>query len=262
MKDELFKTPYWQESKKNKLSGAFAFDEKVSPIFDDMAKRSIPGYMQTMKMMVEFSIRPLFEEKKNDQQKIFYDLGCSTGSLLVLLYNRLLSLKNLKSAKLIGIDLSKAMIDQALKKEKKLKKKAHVKIEFLREDLLQFFHPKTNLADGIFLNYTLQFIKPKLRQTLLKKICQSLKKGAPFFLSEKVIEKDKKNSAFFEEQHLLFKKMQHYSDLEISAKRKSIENFLIPQTLEKYTDQLQKAGFKRIAIMNKWYNFATVVAFR
>lgn len=267
MKDELFKTPYWRESGKNKLQGAFAFDEKVGPIFDDMAKRSIPGYAQNMKMMVEFLIRLLFEEgfeEKKNQQKIFYDLGCSTGSLLVLLYNRLLSLKNLKSTKLklIGIDSSQAMINQALKKEKKLKKKSPVEINFLKEDLLQFLPSKTHLADGIFLNYTLQFIKPNLRQKLLKNIYQSLKKGAPFFLSEKVVEKDEKISRLFEEQHLLFKKMQNYSDLEISAKRKSIENFLIPQTLEKYTTQLKKAGFKRITIMNKWYNFASIIAFK
>ena len=287
MKDELFKTPYWRESGKNKLQGAFAFDEKVGPIFDDMAKRSIPGYAQNMKMMVEFLIRLLFEEgfdkafeekfKKNSQkkirknfeerkkqQKIFYDLGCSTGSLLVLLYSRLLSLKNLKSTKLklIGIDSSQAMIDQALKKENKLKKKSPIEINFLKEDLLKFLPSKNHLADGIFLNYTLQFIKPNLRQKLLKNIYQSLKKGAPFFLSEKVVEKDEKISRLFEEQHLLFKKMQNYSDLEISAKRKSIENFLIPQTLEKYTTQLKKAGFKRITIMNKWYNFASIIAFK
>lgn len=272
MKDEIFKKPYWLEDsqKKNpdafsfeKITGTFSFDQKVSRVFDDMAQRSIPGYQQTMAMIIELSVSYLFErEKQHNKNLVFYDLGCSTGNLLFLLQKRLKTLDFFQKSSLNGIDSSLEMIKIAREKQQTWKKNDSISIHFVESHLLDFLLTLPEKADCIFLNYTLQFIKPSLREKVLKQIHQTLKKNGLFFLSEKVIEQSESLTKSFEAQHFLFKKKQCYSDLELAAKKESLENILIPQSVENHLKQIQSSGFSQTAIMSKWYNFATIVAIK
>ena len=57
-----------------------------------------------------------------------------------------------------------------------------------------------------------------------------------------------------------FKKVQGYSDFEISQKREALENVLIPYSEEENIMMAKEAGFKSVDTVFKWANFATFVA--
>jgi tRNA (cmo5U34)-methyltransferase len=62
--------------------------------------------------------------------------------------------------------------------------------------------------------------------------------------------------------HELFKKDNGYSDLEISQKRTSLENVLIPETLETHKQRLESAGFKSAEVWFQYFNFASLIAMK
>ena len=115
-------------------------------------------------------------------------------------------------------------------------------------------------VNTFFLNYTLQFVKIPLRIKILQAIFSNLENGGWLFLSEKTVEKEKDVNAMFEEQHHLFKLENNYNELEISRKRKSIEGFLVPETLDDHIKRLKKVGFRSVSILYRWYNFVTFIA--
>ncbi|MDH5763189.1 MAG: tRNA (cmo5U34)-methyltransferase, partial [Nitrospinota bacterium] len=106
----------------------------------------------------------------------------------------------------------------------------------------------------------LQFIPPKRRVTMLKRIYKGLRPGGGLILIEKVRgESDGLNDLFIEQYHA-FKQSQGYSKLEISKKREALEQVLIPLKPEKNRDLLVRAGFRQVDIFFKWFNFAGFLA--
>src|SRR5580704_16598335 len=80
----------------------FAFNEDVARVFDDMVRRSVPLYEEVAQILLSLAHAYCSEGSR------IYDIGCSTGSTLLLLS------KNLPfSLDLIGIDNSEAMIRRA-----------------------------------------------------------------------------------------------------------------------------------------------------
>ena len=71
MRDKLFNC-------QNDISD-FRFDESVVAVFDDMVKRSVPGY-KAMIQMVGLIARTYGKDHTN-----YYDLGCSTGTITLSL---------------------------------------------------------------------------------------------------------------------------------------------------------------------------------
>ena len=64
------------------------------------------------------------------------------------------------------------------------------------------------------------------------------------------------------ELHHQFKSAQGYSDLEISQKRDSIENVLIPETLDSHINRLKACGFESASPWFQCFNFASLVAIK
>ena len=83
----------------------FRFDKEVVEVFDDMVRRSVPGY-DSMIQMIGLIARIYGQDNSN-----YYDLGSSTGaiSLSIALNNK--STKN----QFFAIDNSEEMIDSAKK---------------------------------------------------------------------------------------------------------------------------------------------------
>ena len=69
-----------------------------------MLNRSVPFYKEMQRLSINFALQFLEDDK-------VYDLGCSTASMLIEL-----SKHCKKNLKLIGIDNSSAMLDNAAKK--------------------------------------------------------------------------------------------------------------------------------------------------
>ncbi len=231
-KDRLFTQP---------IKRRFEFDEEVASVFDDMISRSVPFYKENMELIRSLLVRGL------PQGALLYDLGCSTGSLVIDLA------KKRPDLRLVGLDSSKAMIERARKKAKAF----GVDVVFEVADILDYPFQK---AEAMVSNYTLQFIRPREREKLIRKVCEVLRSEGVFVCSEKIVSKDKWLDRALVDIYFDFKRSQGYSDYEIAQKREALENVLIPYTMQENLQMLQEAGFNFVEPIFRWANFATFFA--
>lgn len=228
------------------ISKQFEFDAEVAAVFDDMLVRSVPFYKESQALTRRFALNAL-----RDGGNV-YDLGCSTGSLLLEI-ERALDTK--EGIRLIGIDNSEAMISHARKKIEAYGSS----IELYEGDILQFPYEK---AQVVISNYTLQFIRPLVRDSLVKTISEALKEGGAFIFSEKVVSEDPKLGKELIDCYYDFKKVQGYSEYEIVQKREALENVLIPYTMNENIQMAKNNGFKTCEVLFRWANFATFIALK
>lgn len=235
-KDKVFAKP---------IEKQFEFDEDVAAVFDDMLTRSVPFYQEAQEIVKYFTCKHLQENS------IVYDLGCSTASTLLNIER---SCKE-KSARLIGIDNSQAMLHQAQKKIDIF----HSSIKLYEGDILEYPYEQA----AVFIsNYTLQFIRPLVREKLVQKIFDSLQEGGIFLFSEKVISTHKLLDKEMIDFYYAFKKAQGYSQYEIMQKREALENVLIPYTEAENIEMTRGCGFSHCEIIFRWNNFATFLAIK
>ena len=235
MNDKVFTKP---------IKKQFEFDEEVAAVFDDMLQRSVPYYLESQKITQFFALKQLENGGR------LYDLGCSTASLLLNIHRKLES-----DAELIGLDNSEAMLEQARKKCEAY----GAKIEVQNADILEYDYKE---ADVFVSNYTLQFIRPLVREELVKKIADSLKKDSIFIFSEKVISHHSKLNKDLIECYYDFKKEQGYSEYEIMQKREALENVLVPYSEEENIKMALNCGFSHCEVVFRWANFATFIAIK
>ncbi len=228
------------------ISKQFEFDAEVAAVFDDMLLRSVPFYKESQELTRRFAINALKEGG------IVYDLGCSTASLLLAIER---ALGKVDTVRLIGIDNSAAMIEHARKKIEAYGSG----IELFEGDILQFPYEK---AQVIISNYTLQFIRPLVRDTLVRSVAEALNEGGVFIFSEKVVSEDPKLNKELIDCYYDFKKSQGYSEYEIVQKREALENVLIPYTMNENIQMAKNSGFKTCEVLFRWANFATFIAIK
>jgi len=235
MRDEIYKD-------KVDIS-KFTFDQKVVDVFDDMVLRSVPGYKQMIELIgLAGRTYPVINSNA-------YDLGCSTGAVTLSIASNLKS----KSIKIFSIDNSKEMIEQCSKNLSG----TEANIEYICDDIenIQFEN-----ASLIVLNLTLQFIKPKNRSKLVKRMYDSLLPGGALIISEKTIHENEEINKSLISLHESFKRENGYSETEIAQKRKSIEDVLIPESIELHLKRLSDAGFKKPLVQMQCINFASFLA--
>lgn len=261
-KDNLF------SHKKISKKAKFCFDERVASVFDDMLVRSIPYYKDNLALCVDFITQYITQNQnplKNGSQNRpqtknlsqtnarIYDIGCSTGNTLLELASRLKESK--AKAKLIGIDNSSAMIENAT-----LKAKAYgADICFVCADCNEVEYKK---ARCFIANYTLQFVRPLKRVAFLTKIYDALESGGILILSEKMTSPNAMLDAQMIEHYHRYKAKNGYTKTEISTKREALENVLVPYSLQENIALLSEAGFciNDIEVLFKWVNFGTIIA--
>ena len=205
---------------------AFAFDDEVARVFDDMIGRSVPGYDLLLRLIALYA--DLFIEPGSR----VYDLGCSTG-----LASRILAQQSGGRARVIAVDNAEAMLARCRERH------AGYDIDWCCADIREI---EIEDASLVVLNLTLQFIDPRQRAALLARIHRGLRPGGALVLTEKIRYADpalqRRMTALYE----AFKKTQGYSDLEISQKRAALERVLVPDTEETHLQRLRAAGFSEI----------------
>jgi len=133
MRDDLFNSH-------NDIAN-FRFDESVVEVFDDMVKRSVPGY-DSMIQMVGLVARMYGKDNTN-----YYDLGSSTGAItLAISLNN-----NHKNNKFIAIDNSPDMVKKC---QQNLSKKID-NLEVICSDINEITIQNASI---VVLNLTLQFV--------------------------------------------------------------------------------------------------------
>lgn len=224
----------------------FVFDEKVAAVFEDMINRSVPGYRTILSMI------GVLAKKHYQKGSRIYDLGCSLGGASLAMASELGS----DALEIVAVDNSEAMIS---KLAEKLSANDIRSVACLCDDILEM---PIEDASVVVLNFTLQFIDPASRQTLMEKIYQGLRPGGILVVSEKILLPDTELNDLMIELYHEFKESQGYSKLEISQKRTALENVLIPETLEQHRARLQKEGFRAFDAWFQCFNFASMVAFK
>ena len=227
------------------ISKQFEFDADVAAVFDDMLSRSVPFYKESQQLSSRFCLNAL-----SDGGRVI-DLGCSTASLLLEIERGIAGLN--QNIELIGIDNSAAMIAHARKKLEAY----NSRITLIEGDILEYPFGRTQ---AISCNYTLQFIRPMVREKLVQKIYDSLEKGGVFIFSEKVLSENATLNKQLIDCYYDYKKVQGYSEYEIVQKREALENVLIPYTAEENSAMVKKCGFNSCDVLFQWANFATFIA--
>ena len=220
----------------------FLFDNKVAAVFEDMIRRSVPGYGTAVAM--SGVIAAWYAQDDTN----IYDLGCSLGATTASIQQY----QQAQHCSIIAVDNSQSMIDscrEAFDADD---------IQFVCDDIRDI--GITN-ASVVVLNFTLQFIPVSERLELLQKIYRGMIPGGVLILSEKVAF-EQHQQQLFTDLHHAFKQANGYSDLEISQKRTALENVLLPETLQQHHHRLRQAGY---AAAYSWYqclNFASLIAIK
>jgi tRNA (cmo5U34)-methyltransferase len=185
---------------------------------------------------------------------LVYDLGCSTGTAIVLIHEKLARAG--RQPRLVGIDLSKPMLEKAALKA--MASRIAADVEFIEHDLndpIDF-----EAADAILMNLTLQFVRPANRDGLLRSTFDALKRGGCLIVVEKVVSGEARLDRVYGDLYRESKSRQGYSSLEISQKDESLKNVLVPYQLSENLDLLQRNGFGIVDVFFRWYNFVGILA--
>ncbi len=223
----------------------FEFNDRVVEVFDDMLERSIPFYKEVIVSTARL-LRSFLEHGDT-----VVDLGCATGSTLLEIA-RLIPDMGLR---FIGIDNSAPMLEKA-----SLKAEIYSKQDSLHFELADITAMRHTGTGAFICNYTLQFIRPIVREQFVRSLFDGLRPGGVLILSEKVILHDRQLNREFIDIYYQFKKTRGYSELEIAKKREALENVLIPFSIEENTALLRQAGFTAIAPFFQWFNFVSLIA--
>jgi tRNA (cmo5U34)-methyltransferase len=205
----------------------WSFGGDVCDIFDQHVRKSIPLYELGHSLICQLSDFFMYENT------VCYELGCSTGELLIKLARRN---ADKPGARFIGIDIEGNMIQKAMQKSQDV-----TNAQFICDDILHYEYEK---ADMIVAYYTIQFIRPAKRQILFDTIYRSLNWGGAFLLFEKVRGPDARFQDIISAMYTDYKIEQGYSEQEIVHKAKSLKGVLEPFSTQGNLDLIRRAGFE------------------
>ncbi|MFT5788931.1 MAG: tRNA (cmo5U34)-methyltransferase [Shewanella sp.] len=238
--DDLYAKPYQQVSD-------FQFDDKVAGVFNDMIRRSVPGYGQIINTIGDLAQKYAIPNSK------VYDLGCSLGAATLSIRRRVEG----RNCQIIAVDNSESMVERC--KENLSAYVSETPVKLVCGDILDI---EIENASVVILNFTLQFLAPEHRESLLKKIYDGLLPGGLLVLSEKLYFDQPQIQSTLDDLHLDFKRANGYSELEISQKRSSLEHVMKPDTLQQHEIRIKEQGFSQFSVWFQCFNFASMVAIK
>jgi tRNA (cmo5U34)-methyltransferase len=222
----------------------FKFDRQVAGVFDDMLVRSVPFYLEQQSMIREIGRK--FHLPGSD----VYDLGCSTATTLINLSSAIEA-----KAKFIGYDNSAPMLEQAKQNidQRGLSDRVELRLADLNDEVQSL---RIENASVVTMCWTLQFIRPFRRDSLVKSVYNGLRDGGVFLVTEKILTGSSDMNRFFVEFYYNFKKRNGYSENEILRKREALENVLIPYRISENYELFRRNGFEIVETFFQWFNFA------
>jgi len=225
----------------------FCFDERVAGVFDNMVDRSVPFYQEIQRMTGELAMTAAVPGSH------LFDLGCATGTTLSQLDDILP-----RDVTFTGVDTSPDMLEKC--REKFEQRPSGRTVHFLCQDLSQVQLPVNTSVVTLLL--TLMFVRPVHRRAVLSSLYQSLAPRGALILVEKVVCDTPELNRQFIHYYYDMKRRHGYSDLEISQKREALENVLIPYSEKENRQMLLDAGFSKVEVFFRWYNFCGMVAIK
>tara|TARA_R110002050_G_scaffold50134_9_gene115995 strand:+ start:291 stop:1022 length:732 start_codon:yes stop_codon:yes gene_type:complete len=225
----------------------FQFDQRVAGVFNDMIRRSVPGYAQIINTIGDFAHRFVTPSSN------IYDLGSSLGSATLSIRRQIEG----RQCQIYAVDNSQSMIDRC--NENLAAYVSDIKVNLLCADIREI---DIQNASMVVLNFTLQFLPIHDRDALIKCIYDGMLPGGILVISEKLFFEDNHIQQLLDEQHLDFKRANGYSELEISQKRSALENVMRPDSLNVHQQRLTENGFSHFSVWFQCFNFASMVAIK
>jgi len=231
-------------------SGDFEFNSEVAKVFDDMLVRSVPFYHEQQHMIAEIAGKFWIPGTK------VYDLGCSTGTTLINICQKIKG-----SERFIGYDNSEPMLREAKRKIKAFGLENRIQLHNcdLNKELSKL---SLKNARVVTLCWTLQFVRPLQRESLIKKIYRDLVDDGILLITEKVLTNNTDMNRFFIDLYYDFKKRNRYSSEEIQRKREALDNVLVPYRIDENIELFRRNGFEIVEIFFQWYNFVGVLCLK
>lgn len=230
---------------KKKEIKPFEFNQKVAQVFNDMLNRSVPLYQENILRLAQLA-RYFYKPGSR-----MYDLGCSNGNLGI----QILTLFENQRFEMIGVDNSNPMIE---KYSQRLKKFMHPdRIELICDRMENIV---IRNASVVFINLTLQFLDVDARDGMIRSVYEGLLPGGVLLMTEKTVHPEKELDELEKLIYQAFKRENGYSELEISQKREALEKVLVPDTVNTHMARLKQAGFSKVDVWLKWFNFCSMIA--
>ena len=219
--------------------GDFEFNDDVTQVFEDMVRRSVPGYDAVVEVIgvIASHIR-----REIGRPLRCFDLGCSRGAVSQSILTHLPD----EPHQIDAVDSSSSMIAAAREGLNDPRVRFHTK------DVRELMFEQ---ADLVVMNLLMQFLPPEERLELLVRIRSGLGLDGALILTEKItVDQD------FEAMHLEFKRSRGYSNLEIQQKRDALERVMKIDTIETHEARVREAGFTQVTVWFRLLNWVSFLA--
>ena len=217
----------------------FTFNEAVTQVFNDMVRRSVPGYEAVVELV---GVIAAAHCRTVGRPLRCLDLGCSRGAITQSLLNQLAD----PATQIVAIDNSETMISTARKEID------DERVTFITQDILESDFDKVDVA---VMNLVLQFLDPGERANMLSRIRRGLREDGLFILTEKI-----QADTEFVDYHHSFKRAKGYSELEITQKRDALEKVMVIDSLETHKKRLNDVGFNQVTVWFQLLNWVSLIA--
>ena len=219
--------------------------EDIADQFDEHVRKSVPLYDEGHNLVCkrsDFFLPP-------DASVI--ELGTSTGALAerFLRHHR-----RRNDIRYEGIDCVESMLERA-----RARCADDDRACFINEDIVTCELKKSTM---IISYYTLQFIHPRSRQDVLKKVYEALDWGGAFVLFEKVRGPDARFQDICAQLYEEFKLDQGFDEVEILNKQRSLKGVLEPFSTQGNLDLLRRAAFVDVMTIMKSICFEGFLAIK
>jgi tRNA (cmo5U34)-methyltransferase len=210
------------------MTEKFSFDTIKN--FDQHILASVPNYD------VLFNSILILSDYFVTNDKVVYDIGCSTGKLLKALDEKYKEMQ----IGFVGYDNSKHLLPESTDT-----------IKFFERDLNQ--RCSFENACLVFSIFTLQFLSREGRDSLVFDVYNGLNKGGAFIVTEKVYAPNGQVQDIFTSSYYDYKK-QTFTEKQILDKEVDLRKILKPNTSSSNIGLLEIAGF-RVYPFFKYFNF-------
>lgn len=203
----------------------WSFAGSVPERFERHIERSVPGYREGHALVAELSdffVRP---------GSLVCEIGCSTGALTRLLAARHAD----RDVRVVGLEIEP---DMARVARERSRGQPNVVVEEVNA-LEWAFEP----CDLVVSYYTMQFIRPAVRQSLFDRVYAALEWGGAFVLFEKVRGPDARFQDILTQLYTDYKLARGFDESEIVQKSRSLKGVLEPFSTRGNLDLLERAGF-------------------
>ena len=213
--------------------------EGIAPAFEEHIDRSVPHYRDGHDLICRYSDFILRDDS------LVYEIGSASGTLAGQFMRWHKGRENLRY---VGLDIAESMVEYAAAHAEP----GDARLMFMHEDICTF---SPQPASVFIAYYTLQFIHPAYRQSVVTKLYESLEWGGALFLFEKVRAPDARFQDYANQAYIDYKLEQGFSPDEVLNKSGSLKGVLEPFSTQGNLDLMQRAGFVDVMTLYKWVNF-------